>query len=156
SCGRAGASQLDRSRCTRRAIPSTAGYSYGRHFDCRGPRPVLPTHHKRDPSSGSMDPSDASPHHDRVARPQGAASGRILVVDDLDANRKLLGSLLTREGYRVTFAEDGRTALDMVARDQPDLVLMDVMMPNLNGFDACLAIKRNPTTRFIPVVIITA
>jgi putative two-component system response regulator len=104
-----------------------------------------------------MDPSvDASPNADRLARPPGAASGRILVVDDLEANRKLLGSLLTRDGYRVTFAEDGRAALDMVARDQPDLVLMDVMMPHLNGFDACLAIKRNPATRFTPVVLITA
>jgi putative two-component system response regulator len=104
-----------------------------------------------------MDPSvDASLNADRGDRPSGVASGRILVVDDLEANRKLLGTLLTREGYGVTFAEDGRAALDMVGRDQPDLVLMDVMMPNLNGFDACLAIKRNPATRLIPVVIITA
>ena len=91
-----------------------------------------------------------------MAHPPGPLSGRVLVVDDLEANRKLLGSLLTRDGYRVAFAEDGRAALDMVARDQPDLVLMDVMMPHLNGFDACLAIKRNPTTRLIPVVLITA
>jgi putative two-component system response regulator len=103
-----------------------------------------------------MDPSVDASSNDRVVRPPGAASGRILVVDDLEANRKLLGSLLTRDGYWVTFAEDGRAALDMVARDQPDLVLMDVMMPNLNGFDACLTIKRNPITRLTPVVLITA
>jgi putative two-component system response regulator len=77
-------------------------------------------------------------------------------VDDLEANRKLLGSLLTRDGYHVSFAENGRAALEMVASDQPDLVLMDVMMPQLNGFDACLALKRNPATRLIPVVLITA
>jgi len=103
-----------------------------------------------------MDPFDDASGVDRVTPFGGPPSGRILVVDDLDANRKLLGSLLTRDGYSVTFAEDGRAAVETVTRDQPDLVLMDVMMPHLNGFDACLVIKRNPATRFIPVVLITA
>jgi putative two-component system response regulator len=82
--------------------------------------------------------------------------GRILVVDDMEANRKLVASFLTRDGYRVQFAADGRAALDIVARDHPDLVLMDVMMPHVNGFDACLALKQNPATRLIPVVLVTA
>ena len=85
-----------------------------------------------------------------------SAAGRVLVVDDVEANRKLVASFLTRDGYEVDFADDGRAALDRAARDQPDLVLMDVMMPHINGFDACLALKRNPATRFIPVVLVTA
>jgi putative two-component system response regulator len=78
------------------------------------------------------------------------------VVDDMEANRKLVASILTRDGYLLAFADDGRTAIDMVERDHPDLVLMDVMMPHLNGFEACQALKRNPATRLVPVVLVTA
>jgi len=74
----------------------------------------------------------------------------------MEANRRLAASFLARDGHRVEFADDGRAALEMVARDQPDLVLMDVMMPHVNGFDACRALKQNPATRFIPVVLVTA
>jgi len=74
----------------------------------------------------------------------------------MEANRKLVASILTRDGYLLEFADDGRAALDRVARDQPDLVLMDVMMPHVNGFDACQALKRNPATRLVPVVLVTA
>jgi len=91
-----------------------------------------------------------------VAAEPGASVGRILVVDDMEANRRLIASFLMRDGYHVRFAEDGQAALDIIARDQPDLVLMDVMMPRLNGFDACHALKQNPATRLIPVVLITA
>jgi putative two-component system response regulator len=78
------------------------------------------------------------------------------VVDDMEANRKLVASILTRDGYLLAFADDGRTAIDMVEGDHPDLVLMDVMMPHLNGFEACQALKRNPATRLVPVVLVTA
>ena len=82
--------------------------------------------------------------------------GRILVVDDIEANRKLVASFLVRDGHHVEFADDGQSALEVVARDHPDLVLMDVMMPHVNGFDACRALKANPATRLIPVVLVTA
>jgi putative two-component system response regulator len=74
----------------------------------------------------------------------------------MEANRRLIASFLIRDGYQVRFADDGQTALESIARDQPDLVLMDVMMPRVNGFDACVALKQNPATRLIPVVLITA
>jgi len=91
-----------------------------------------------------------------AAAESAASVGRILVVDDMEANRRLIASFLTRDGYQVRFADDGQAALDSVARDQPDLVLMDVMMPRVNGFDACHALKQNPATRLIPIVLITA
>jgi len=100
--------------------------------------------------------ASASPSVDHAPHPSGPAAGRVLVVDDMEANRKLAASFLTRDGYLVEFAHDGQAALDLVARDQPDLVLMDVMMPHINGFEACLALKRNPATRLIPVVLVTA
>jgi putative two-component system response regulator len=78
------------------------------------------------------------------------------VVDDEAANVKLLNSLLTREGYTVVTASDGEEALAMVATTHPDLVLMDVLMPKLGGYEACERIKRNPATRLTPVVLITA
>lgn len=80
----------------------------------------------------------------------------MLVVDDEPGNVELLKSLLTREGYRVVTASNGEEALAMVASEHPDLVLMDVLMPKLSGYDVCQRIKRNPATRFTPVVLITA
>jgi putative two-component system response regulator len=84
------------------------------------------------------------------------ASPRILVVDDNEANRTLLASFLKRDGYDVRFAPDGAAALQLVRSDLPDLVLMDVMMPGMNGFDACHTLKRDARTRLIPVVLVTA
>lgn len=82
--------------------------------------------------------------------------GHVLVVDDEDANLRLLTRLLEREGYTVSRARTGQQALDQVARQHPDVVLLDVMMPGLNGFDTCRALKRRPDTRLIPVVLVTA
>jgi putative two-component system response regulator len=78
------------------------------------------------------------------------------VVDDEAANVALLNSLLTREGYTVVTASNGEEALAVVASTHPDLVLMDVLMPKLSGYDVCQRIKRNPATRLTPVVLITA
>jgi putative two-component system response regulator len=80
----------------------------------------------------------------------------VLVVDDVAANVELLKTLLTREGYGVVTASDGEEALEMVAFAHPDLVLMDVLMPKLSGYDVCERIKHNPATRLTPVVLITA
>jgi len=84
------------------------------------------------------------------------SAGKVLVVDDVAANVELLKTLLTREGYTVVTASDGEEALAMVASTHPDLVLMDVLMPKLNGYDVCAQIKHNPSTRLTPVVLITA
>jgi putative two-component system response regulator len=86
----------------------------------------------------------------------GATPATVLVVDDIDANARLLERLLAREGHRVLFARDGGEALDRVRRDQPDLVLMDVIMPTLDGFETCRRLKSDPATRLVPVVLITA
>ena len=86
----------------------------------------------------------------------GATTGRILVVDDIAASARLLERHLASEGHRVGFARDGLEALEVVRRDHPDLVLMDVMMPTLDGFETCRRLKNDPATRLIPVVLVTA
>src|SRR6188472_1858492 len=83
-------------------------------------------------------------------------SGRILVVDDVPANVKLLEARLSAESYDVIVAGDGPTALRRVAEDAPDIVLLDVMMPGMDGFEVCRRIKSNPATTHIPVVMVTA
>jgi len=84
------------------------------------------------------------------------SSGTILVVDDIAANVQLLHKLLTRDGYTVVTASDGDEALAMVSSSQPDLVLMDVLMPKLGGYEVCERIKQNPATRLTPVVLVTS
>lgn len=83
-------------------------------------------------------------------------SARILVVDDIEANVRLLEAKLTAEYYEVTTAMDGPTALAAAARDLPDIILLDVMMPGMDGFTVCRKLKEDPNTRHIPVVLITA
>ncbi|USQ94262.1 PleD family two-component system response regulator [Caulobacter sp. RL271] len=83
-------------------------------------------------------------------------SARILVVDDIEANVRLLEAKLTAEYYEVTTAMDGATALMIAARDLPDIILLDVMMPGIDGFTVCRKLKDDPNTRHIPVVLITA
>lgn len=85
-----------------------------------------------------------------------SSNGRVLVVDDLTSNVSLATAMLQRDGYLVSSATNGYDALAAVARDHPDLVLMDVRMPGLDGFDACRALKSDPATRLIPVVLVTA
>jgi cyclic di-GMP phosphodiesterase len=81
---------------------------------------------------------------------------RVLVVDDLEANAQGLAKLLTIEGYCVSTASNGSDALELIAREPPDIVLTDLVMPGLSGLDVCRHIKGNPATRLIPVVLITA
>jgi putative two-component system response regulator len=83
-------------------------------------------------------------------------SGHLLVVDDQPNSRMLIAELLRASGYRVTEAEGGREALAAVEAAQPDLVLLDVMMPGMNGFEVCHHLKTNDSTRLIPVVLLTA
>lgn len=82
--------------------------------------------------------------------------GKVLVVDDVVANVDMLSRMLTREGYQVVTASNGEQALRVVEETHPDLVLMDVLMPQMNGYEACEALKQNPATRLTPVVLITA
>lgn len=83
-------------------------------------------------------------------------SATILIVDDEPAIRGLLEEVLRLQGYRVFTASDGRAALEEFTRRQPDLVLLDVVMPVLNGFEVCRRLKENPETRLTPIVMVTA
>jgi two-component system cell cycle response regulator len=83
-------------------------------------------------------------------------TARILVVDDIVANVRLLEARLSAEYFNVETATDGRTALDMLAATSFDLVLLDVMMPGLDGFEVCRRVRANPRTAQLPVIMITA
>ena len=83
-------------------------------------------------------------------------TGTILVADDQASNRELLEELLTAEGFKVVSVANGAAALEQLSIAPIDLVLLDVMMPQLTGFQACEKIKSNPDTYLIPVILITA
>jgi class 3 adenylate cyclase/CheY-like chemotaxis protein len=80
----------------------------------------------------------------------------ILVVDDTPSNVKLLSDVLTARGYAVRTATTGTEALEAIERECPDLVLLDVMMPGMSGYDVCRKIRSNPATVMLPVVMVTA
>jgi adenylate cyclase len=81
---------------------------------------------------------------------------KILVVDDTPKNVKLLADLLTVKGYAVVTASSGREALAKVENEKPDLVLLDVVMPEMSGYEVCRKIRENPATQILPVVMVTA
>ena len=83
-------------------------------------------------------------------------TARVLVVDDILANVRLLEAKLTAEYFEVITAMNGLDALEAIARNKPDLVLLDVMMPGLDGIEVCKRIKSNPATQHIPVIMVTA
>jgi adenylate cyclase len=81
---------------------------------------------------------------------------KILVVDDLPMNIELVKGILIPEGYIVTSSENGEDALDKIFNDPPDLILLDVMMPGMNGYEVCRRIKQNKFLPYIPIIYITA
>jgi two-component system, cell cycle response regulator len=83
-------------------------------------------------------------------------TARILIVDDVDVNVRLLEAKLTLEYYDVLTCNDGLTALGMAASERPDIILLDVMMPGMDGFETCRRLKADPVTSHIPVVLVTA
>ena len=83
-------------------------------------------------------------------------SGRVLVVDDIPANVRLLSGILKVAGYEVVTAGGGEEGLQQVQATSPDVVLLDIMMPDMDGFEVCRRIKANPETSWLPVVIVTA
>jgi adenylate cyclase len=80
----------------------------------------------------------------------------VLVVDDLPANVRLLDAVLSPRGYRVLGAGSGPEALALVAEHRPDLVLLDIVMPEMDGYEVCRRLRQDPATAFLPVVMITA
>ena len=81
---------------------------------------------------------------------------RILIADDNQQNCELLEAYLADEDYDIAFAYDGRQTLERVAERTPDLILLDIMMPKLSGYEVCQQLKANPATKDIPVLMVTA
>ncbi|MCW8356652.1 response regulator, partial [Marinomonas pontica] len=80
---------------------------------------------------------------------------RVLIVDDVPRNIDLLKDILS-ERYQVQIAKSGKVALDIIERTMPDIILLDIMMPDMNGFEVCEKVKANPKTADIPVIFLTA
>ncbi|HSV23035.1 MAG TPA: response regulator, partial [Xanthobacteraceae bacterium] len=80
----------------------------------------------------------------------------ILVVEDQEDNRRILRDLLTNRGYKLVEAEDGEQALAMAERQRPDLILMDVQIPLLDGYEVTRRLKADPQLRAIPVIAVTS
>ena len=100
--------------------------------------------------------SDALTQAGRTAQGASDAKAKILVVDDTPLNLKLLGDLLTVKGYAISTAASGEDALAAMAAEMPDMVLLDVMMPGLSGYDVCRRIRADPATALLPVVMVTS
>ncbi len=80
----------------------------------------------------------------------------ILIVDDVETNLQLLGNILQEQNYDVSFASNGQDALSILETELPDLILLDVMMPEMDGFEVCERVKSNQQTKDIPVIFLTA
>lgn len=83
-------------------------------------------------------------------------SNSILIVDDTPNNIRLLFDVLDSAGFDISVVRNGETALEKLHHIQPDLILLDVMMPGIDGFETCRRIKSNPETREIPIIFMTA
>jgi DNA-binding response OmpR family regulator len=81
---------------------------------------------------------------------------KILIVEDEESLLKLESILLISKGFEVKGAANGRAALDAVAEEKPDLILLDIMLPEIDGFEVCQRLKGDPDTRHIPVIMLTA
>ena len=83
-------------------------------------------------------------------------ASRVLIADDNQQNCELLEAYLSDENYEIVFAYDGRQTIDSVAARIPDLILLDIMMPKLSGYEVCRELKTDPATRNVPVLMVTA
>jgi CheY-like chemotaxis protein len=91
-----------------------------------------------------------------MSNEQYPCSGEILIVDDVPLNLQLLSTLLRREGYRVRCARSGEMALRSAHSSPPDLVLLDVTMPEMDGYEVCRRLKAEPVTVDIPIIFVSA
>ena len=102
-----------------------------------------------------ISPADAASPPSILTRLSKRLPPRILIVDDEPFNLKVLKQIL-QDDYRLSFAKNGPDALELVAKDQPDLILLDVMMPGMTGLEVCTQLKADPSTQAIPVIFVTA
>lgn len=84
------------------------------------------------------------------------AKSKILVVDDVPKNIQLVANFLTKAGYQINFAVDGNSALEHASKEEFDLILLDVMMPGIDGFQVCKELKANKLTKDVPIIFLTA
>jgi class 3 adenylate cyclase len=110
----------------------------------------MPSRNLIDQIMQSIQPITPKPRRDQ------SLSSRILVVDDTEANRELLSRRLSRDGHAVSTANNGHSALELLSKTEIDLVLLDLMMPDINGFDVLRRLKDDPAFRHIPVIMISA
>ena len=109
-----------------------------------------------DTGDGGGPPPVAEAEADRTLDLSQDPGGKVLVVDDTPRNVKLLSDILRARGYEVVTAEDGDTAMRQVENEDLDLVLLDVVMPGMSGYEVCRAIRQRPETALLPVVMVTA
>lgn len=81
---------------------------------------------------------------------------KVLVVEDSVSERELITNFLKGDGYTVISANDAKAALEQVSKQKPDVVITDVVMPGMNGFELCRSIKKNPETKDVPIVVCTS
>ncbi len=93
---------------------------------------------------------------DTIMDPGQKNAPRILIVDDDPANISMVRALLESEGYELTSAESGKAALESVAEQIPDLILLDIQMPDMDGYEVCDSLHNDPETKRVPVVMFTA
>ena len=84
------------------------------------------------------------------------SGSRVLIADDNEQNRELLDAYLADENYEILMANDGQETMDAIEANQPDLILLDIMMPRMSGYEVCEKIKSDPEKQNIPVLMVTA
>ncbi len=88
--------------------------------------------------------------------PSSLQGSRVLIADDNHQNCELLDAYLADEGYEIVMAHDGQQTLDKVAECSPDIILLDIMMPKLSGYEVCQTLKKQESTSQIPILMVTA
>ena len=88
--------------------------------------------------------------------PKSEIRYKILIVDDVPKNIQVAANILQKDNYHMAFAPDGQTAIAQTEANRFDLILLDIMMPNMDGFEVCRRIRRNPANREIPIIFLTA
>jgi len=121
---------------------------------CRGLRRLHREAHRREVLSGT----GPGVHRQCQASPVTDEAGprTLLAVDDIPQNLKVLDAILTPRGYRVITASSGAEALEKVATEHPDLLLLDIVMPGMTGYEVCRTLRESPETRMLPIVMVTA
>lgn len=114
--------------------------------------------HARNPSPADADThcTRASGDAMRIPGPLDTRPGRILVADDEEMNRVILSNILGAQGHVVMLVADGQEAVERALAESPDAILLDVMMPRMDGYEACRRLKADPRTAPIPVLIVTS